>query len=216
MTRTRTTGYVTLLSVVLVLALAAALAACGSDEPSGGTASTRGSGDAPTAPVAIEVADATVPPVLGPTSAETYKDALLAIFDATDGDYWDVSSTWAGHAPMGEWAGVTTDEDGRVVELDVNLGGAEIPPEVGHLTGLTTLKLSGVSGALPPELGNLVNLTGLYLSGNGLSGGDSAGAGQPRQPGRAWPVQQPVVRKDAARAGWTCQPHRAEPRREPA
>ena len=43
--RTRTTRYVTLLSVVLTLALTAALAACGSDEPSGvtgpgGTAST--------------------------------------------------------------------------------------------------------------------------------------------------------------------------------
>ena len=37
MTRTRTTRYVTLLSVVLALALTAALAACGSDEPSGVT-----------------------------------------------------------------------------------------------------------------------------------------------------------------------------------
>ena len=37
MTRTRTTRYVTLLSVVLTLALTAALAACGSDEPSGVT-----------------------------------------------------------------------------------------------------------------------------------------------------------------------------------
>ena len=36
MTRTPTTRYVTLLSVVLALALTAALAACGSDEPSGG------------------------------------------------------------------------------------------------------------------------------------------------------------------------------------
>ena len=104
------------------------------------------------------------------TSAETDRDALLAIFNATDGDSWDGSSTWAGRAPIGKWVGVTTDEDGRVVELNVNLGGAEIPPEVSHLTGLTTLKLSGVSGALPPELGNLVNLTGLHLGGNGLSG----------------------------------------------
>ena len=104
------------------------------------------------------------------TSAETDRDALLAIFNATDGDSWDGSSTWAGRAPIGEWAGVTTDEDGRVVELNVGLGGAEIPPEVGHLTGLTTLWLSGVSGALPPELGYLVNLTRLRLGEEGLSG----------------------------------------------
>ena len=52
MIRTRTTRYVTMLSVVLALALTVALAACGSDEPSGvtgpdRTASTTGSGDAP-------------------------------------------------------------------------------------------------------------------------------------------------------------------------
>ena len=41
MTRTRTTRYVILLSVVLALALTAALAACGSDEPSGVTGPDR-------------------------------------------------------------------------------------------------------------------------------------------------------------------------------
>ena len=41
MPRTRTTRYVTLLSVVLALALTAALAACGSDERSGGTVPDR-------------------------------------------------------------------------------------------------------------------------------------------------------------------------------
>ena len=109
-------------------------------------------------------------PPLAQTSAATDKDALLAIFNATDGPGWDKSGTWAGFAPIGEWAGVTTDEDGRVVVLNVNLGGAEIPPEVGHLTGLTTLTLSGVSGEIPPELGYLENLTGLHLGETGLSG----------------------------------------------
>ena len=41
MTRKRTTRYVTLLSVVLALALTAALAACGSDEPTGVTGPDR-------------------------------------------------------------------------------------------------------------------------------------------------------------------------------
>ena len=41
MTSTRTTRYVTLLSVVLALALTAALAACGSEEPSGVTGPDR-------------------------------------------------------------------------------------------------------------------------------------------------------------------------------
>ncbi len=109
-------------------------------------------------------------PLPAQTSAETDRDALVAIFDATDGDGWDESGTWAGRQPIGEWAGVTTDDDGRVVGLDVNLGGAEIPSEVGHLTGLTTLTLSGVSGALPPELAYLFNLAELDLSDNRLCG----------------------------------------------
>ena len=81
MTRTRTTRWVTLLSVVLALALTAALAACGSDEPSGGagadrtastptetpasparTPSTPGSGDALTATDTSVPATATAPP----------------------------------------------------------------------------------------------------------------------------------------------------------
>ncbi len=104
-------------------------------------------------------------PPLAQTSAATDKDALLAIFNATDDPSWDDSGTWAGRAPIGEWEGVTTDEAGRVVQLIVILGGAEIPPEVGHLTGLTTLMLGGVSGEIPPELGYLENLTTLALGG---------------------------------------------------
>ena len=81
MTRTRTTRYITLLSFILALALTAALAACGSDEPSGVTGpdrtastptetpaspartpTTPGSGAAPTATDAPEPATATAPP----------------------------------------------------------------------------------------------------------------------------------------------------------
>ena len=74
-TRTYTTRYITLLSVVLALALTVALAACGSDEPSGvtgpdRTASTPGSGDAPAAS----------------GSAKTDREALVALYNATDGE----------------------------------------------------------------------------------------------------------------------------------
>ena len=80
MTRTRTKGYVALLSFVLALALTAALAACGSDEPSGVTGpdrtastptetpaspaptpSTTGTVGAPTVAVASEPAATTAP-----------------------------------------------------------------------------------------------------------------------------------------------------------
>ena len=102
MTTTRTTRYVTLLSVVLALALTAALAACGSDEQSGGTGpdrtastptetpaspartpTTTGSGDAPTA----TDAPATAPPAAS-GFAETDREALAALYNATDGENW--------------------------------------------------------------------------------------------------------------------------------
>ena len=104
--------------------LAAALAACGSDEPSGvtgpgGTASTPVSGDAPTATVAPRPTATRPPlPTIGPTSAETDQEALVALYNATDGENWNRSDNWLSDAPIGEWEGVTTDDDGRVIALD--------------------------------------------------------------------------------------------------
>ena len=51
------------------------------------------------------------------------------------------------------------------------LSGA-IPSELGNLTNLQTLRLydNSLSGAIPPELGNLTNLLNLRLYGNDLSG----------------------------------------------
>ena len=154
MTRTRTTRYVTLLSVVLAQALTVALAACGSDEPSGvtgpdRTASTPGSGVAPTATDTPAPADATAPPAAS-RSAETDREALVALYNATDGENWRTSDNWLSDAPLDDWYGVATDDDGRVKELG--------------------LEFENLSGEIPPELGSLSNLVGLALSGNELSG----------------------------------------------
>ena len=130
MTSTRTTRYVTLLSFVLALALTAALAACGSDEPSGVTGpdrtaftptetpaspartpTTPGSGDAPTATDAPAPATATAPPA-ATGFAKTDREALVALYNATDGENWNRSDNWLSDAPLGEWEGVTTDDDG--------------------------------------------------------------------------------------------------------
>ena len=167
------------MSVVLALALTAALAACGSDEPSGvtgpdRTASTPGSGDAPTATV-VPQPTATRPPLptIGPTSAETDREALVALYNATDGENWNRSENWLSDAPIGEWEGVTTDDDGRVIALELpnNALSGEIPAELGSLSNLESLKLSdGLSGEIPPKLGSLSSLSRLYLTNNDLSG----------------------------------------------
>ena len=119
----------------------------------------------------------TLPPPAN-TSAETDREALMALFNATNGETWDKSGLWGGARPISEWPGVFTDDDGRVIALGVgyNLTGGrmtgELPPELGNLVNLQELHIasSQVTGAIPPELGNLVNLRKLELSGNQLCG----------------------------------------------
>ena len=76
--------------------------------------------------------------------------------------------------PIGEWEGVTTDDNGHAIKLDLrdNQLSGEIPPELGKLAILTWLDLDGnqLSGEIPPELGNIADLTDLTLDGNLLSG----------------------------------------------
>ncbi|MDE0072391.1 MAG: hypothetical protein OXR82_07855 [Gammaproteobacteria bacterium] len=109
---------------------------------------------------------------LGATVQLTDREILEIFYHATDGPNWANSTNWLTDAPLGEWYGVKTDEQGRVQRLRIgwnNLSGS-IPPELGDLSHLTQLRirandLSG--GPIPPELGNLANLTELWL--NGLS-----------------------------------------------
>ena len=104
----------------------------------------------------------------------TDKDALIALYQATDGANWVNNQNWASGDPIGAWYGVTTDESGRVTELDLsqNKLSGSIPPELNNLTRLERLYLSEnrLSGAIPAELGNLVNLIELELWDNKLSG----------------------------------------------
>ena len=113
-------------------------------------------------------------PPMAQTSPETDREALIAIYNATDGDNWANNDSWLSDAPIGEWEGVTTDDNGRVTELSLlqNQLSGKIPPELGKLSNLTELFLSAneLSGKIPPELGKLANLTALFLQDNDLSG----------------------------------------------
>ena len=75
---------------------------------------------------------------------------------------------------MSDWYGVTTDEDGRVTELDLpgNSLSGHLPPEIGNLEELTYLNIMSnrLTGTLPPELGDLTRLEFLYLDDNRLWG----------------------------------------------
>ncbi len=110
----------------------------------------------------------------GATSAATDREALVVLYNATDGPNWDYDENWLSNAPLDEWYGVTTNNGGRVTELslDGNELTGEIPPELGSLASLTELRLDGneLNGEIPPELGSLANLMELDLDLNDLSG----------------------------------------------
>ena len=108
------------------------------------------------------------------TSTSTDREALVALYNATDGLNWRNNTNWLSGRPLGEWHGVTTDANGRVTHLDLrsnNLSG-RIPPELGNLSNLEEMILGDnpLSGRVPSELGSLSNLEWLDLSVTNLSG----------------------------------------------
>ena len=74
-------------------------------------------------------------PTMVQTSAETDREALVALYNATGGPNWSGNYNWLSDVPISEWEGVTTDGNGRVTELDLygNQLSGEIPPELGNL-----------------------------------------------------------------------------------
>ena len=143
----------------LALLMPLLLLACGgSDEPTDGPSSER----------------AAARPPLAETSPETDREALVALYNATNVENWENSDNWLSDAPIGEWHGVTSNSDGRVTLLNLsrNKLSGEIPAELGSLFQLERLSLTvnELSGEIPAELGSLSNLIRLYLGGTELSG----------------------------------------------
>jgi Leucine-rich repeat (LRR) protein len=126
----------------------------------------------------------TVPPI--------QREALIALYNATDGDYWNnyFPEEWkwkqdgAFTEDISNWYGITLDADQNVVEicLETTCGIGDgwghssmnntIPPEIGNLTNLVWLSIpeNGLTGSIPPEIKNLSRLSTLDLTSNQLSG----------------------------------------------
>ena len=108
-------------------------------------------------------------------SVETDRAALVALYDSTGGDNWRGNTNWKSDKPLGEWYGITTNEDGRVESIDFNhhngLTGS-IPPDIGDLVYLRKINLEGndLTGSIPFEIENLIHLEILNLRFNELTG----------------------------------------------
>lgn len=100
--------------------------------------------------------------------------ALIALYNATDGENWRNNDRWLSEAPLESWSGVETDVDGRVTGLTLasNRLSGTLPPEIGDLTELRVVHLqyNRISGTIPPEIGNLTRLRDLRLYANDFSG----------------------------------------------
>lgn len=102
------------------------------------------------------------------------RQALIDLYNATDGAHWTNNQNWGSDKPLKEWHGVFTDDQGYVTTLDLgdnNLTG-NFPESVCSLINLKYLGLSGnnLTGEIPESIGNLKKLEKLWLRVNQLSG----------------------------------------------
>lgn len=101
--------------------------------------------------------------------------ALISIFNKLGGANWSNKENWCTDKPVGNWEGITTDNDGRVTTIDLqpNLLIGEFPVELCSFQELVELRIGGsgtMTGKIPSEIGQLKKIEGLYLAGNRLSG----------------------------------------------
>lgn len=94
------------------------------------------------------------------------RQALVDLFNATNGSKWKKAYQWDLTQPESTWKGVKI-QDGHVVALDLHgvwMAGA-IPTSIGDLTELQDLRLysNQLTGPLPEELFSLPKLKILYL-----------------------------------------------------
>ena len=113
------------------------------------------------------------------------RNALIALYNATNGDSWTLKSGWktpplAGDGfalagTEGGWYGVSVPfpfDHVTGINLSANNLVGTLPASIGDLPLLTSLNLhtNTLSGTLPTELGNLVNLTVLHIHENAFTG----------------------------------------------
>lgn len=97
------------------------------------------------------------------------RDALIAIYNALDGDNWEYKDNWCSDKPVNEWYGVTCGENNFVEHLNLSqpttpMKGS-IPPEIGNLSHLKSMYFWLYSNEIfPEEIGKCKELEGVNIT----------------------------------------------------
>lgn len=109
-----------------------------------------------------------------PTLILSDREILIRLYNATGGDEWTQRDGWLTQTPIGQWHGVETDKDERVIALRLPENGLRgvIPSELVGLSHLEILNLWGnsLTGSLPTGIGKLQRLRELDLGHANLEG----------------------------------------------
>ena len=107
--------------------------------------------------------------------ADSDREALTAFFRLTDGEIWDPSGKWATPTDPAGWPGVSTNDQGRVTHLQLEVDrwfapldlGREAMAHLGDLSELESIILTGFwsTEGIAPELAHLSRLHTLQLTG---------------------------------------------------
>lgn len=98
------------------------------------------------------------------------RDALISLYNVTDGPNWTFNGLWTSAQPVANWFGVDVENisgQDHVTGIFLNLNGliGYIPSEIGNFSYLKDLDLgfNQLSGNIPVEISNLSNLETLSL-----------------------------------------------------
>lgn len=94
------------------------------------------------------------------------RSILKSFYKALDGDEWEHKENWLSDKPLNEWYGITTDEEGKVVKIqlsDTMIG--KVPANLKHLKRLQYLHLNCITGGISLEVNKYPSLKELRLNG---------------------------------------------------
>ena len=94
------------------------------------------------------------------------RSILESFYKALDGDKWEHKENWLSDKPLNEWYGITTDEEGKVVKIQLSdTMTGKVPANLKHLKKLQSLHLDCMAGGIRLEVNNYPSLKELGLHG---------------------------------------------------